>query len=66
MTNDIFNNSLSTSISDSTTYSKYNYHILEAGTNTATINNQKNKGWFRFIRNSLLPLIEERDALISD
>ena len=41
-------------------------HMLEAGNNTATISNQKNKGWFHFSRNCLLPLIEERDTLISD
>ena len=66
LTNDIFNNSLSKSIAGSTTYSKYNKNILEAGTNTATISNQKNKGWFHFICDSLLPLIKEKAALISD
>ena len=40
-TNDIFNNSLYMSIYGSTVYSKYNKYILEAGTNTATINNYK-------------------------
>ena len=44
ITNDIFNNSLFKSIAGGTTYSNYNKHILEAGTNTAKISNQKNKG----------------------
>ena len=65
LTNEIFNNILSKSIDGGTTYSDYNKHILEAGTNTATISNQKNKGWFHFSREYLLPLIEERDALLS-
>ena len=65
-TNELFNNSLSNSIYEGTTYSDYKNHILEAGTNTATIINQNNKGWFHFSRNSLLTLIEERDALLSD
>ena len=58
LNNELFNNSLSKSIDEITTYSEYNKHILEAGTNTATISNQKNKGWFRFSCDSLLPLIE--------
>ena len=66
LTNGLFNNILSKSIDGGTTYSDYNKHILEAGTNTATISNQKNKGWFHFSRNSLLPFIEERYALLSD
>ena len=57
LTNKLFNNSLSKSIDGSTTYSKYNKHILEAGTNNAKINNQNKKGWFHFSRDSLLPLI---------
>ena len=57
LTNELFNNSLSKSIDGGTTYSDYNKHILESGTNTATISNQKNKGWFHFIRDSLLTLI---------
>ena len=51
LNNELFKNSLSKSIADYTTYSNYNKHILEAGTNTATINNQRNKVWFRFICN---------------
>ena len=66
LTNKHFNNILSKSIGGKTTYSNYNKHILEAGTNTATISNQKNKGWFHFIRDSLIPLIKERDAILSD
>ena len=49
MTNDLFNNSISMSIAGRSIYSNYNKHILEAGTNTVTINNQKKKGWFHFI-----------------
>ena len=66
LTNNIFNNSLSKSIDGITAYSNYNKHILESGTNTATISNQKNKDWFHFSRDSLLTLIEERDALLYD
>ena len=66
MTHDLFKNSLSKSIAGGTTYSNYNKHILEAGTNTAIIGNQKNKGWSHFIRDSLLPLIEERNKLLYD
>ena len=66
LTNEIFNNSLSRYIHGGTTYYDYNNHILEAGTNTAIISNHRNKGWFHFSRNSLLPLIKERDALIFD
>ena len=66
LTNEIFNNSLSKYIYGGTTYSDYNNNILEAGTNTVTIRNQKNKGWLNFSRDSFLPLIEERDALLSD
>ena len=66
LTNEIFKNRLSKSIAGGTTYSNYNKHILEAGTNTPRISNQENKGWFHFIRDSLLPLIKERDALLSD
>ena len=66
LTNELFNNSLFKSIAGGTTHSKYKNHILEAGTNTATTSNQKNKVWFHFSRDSLLPFIEERDALISD
>ena len=58
LTNEIFNNCLFKSIAGGTTYSKYNKHILEAGTNTATIRDNKNKVWFQFSRDSLLPLIE--------
>ena len=65
-TNKLFNNSLYKSIDVRTTYSNYNKHILEVGTNTTTINNQNKKGWFHFSRDSLLPLIEERDALLYD
>ena len=66
LTNELFNNILSKSIDEGTTYSNYNKHILEAGTNTATISNHKNNGWFHFSRDYLLPLIKERDALLSD
>ena len=66
LTNEIFNNSLSKSIDEGTKYSNYNKHSLEAGRNTTTISNQKNNGWFHFSRDSLLPLIEERDAMLSD
>ena len=41
LNNDLFNNSLSTSISGGTEYSNYKKHILEVGTNTVTIKNQK-------------------------
>ena len=64
LTNDIFNNSLSKSIAVVIAHSNYNKHILGAGTNTAKINNHKNKGWFHFSRDSLFPLIKERDALL--
>ena len=64
--NELFNNSLYKSISGRTKYSNYNRHILEDGKKTAPINIQKNKGWFHFSCNSLLPLIKERDALLSD
>ena len=50
LTNELFNNILSKSIYGITTYSNYNNHIPESGTNTATIRNQKNKGWFHFSR----------------
>ena len=43
LTNELFNNSLSKYISGGTAYSKYNNNILEASTNTETLNNQKNK-----------------------
>ena len=66
MTNELFNNSLSKSIAGFTTNSKYNKHILDAVTNTATIGHRKNKGWLHFRRDSLLPLIEERKTIISD
>ena len=66
LTNEIFNNSLSKSIAGSTTYSKYNNHIIKSGINTTTFNNQKNKGWFHFRRESLFPLIKERYELLSD
>ena len=66
MTNELFNNILSKSIDGCTTYSDHNKRILEAGTNNTKISNQNNKGWFHFSRNSLLPLIKERNALISD
>ena len=65
-TDDLFNHSLSMSKAGSTTYSNYNKHILESSANNATINNQKIKGWFQFSCDSLLPLIKERDALISN
>ena len=64
--NEIFNNSISMSISGSTAYSNYNKHILESGTHTATINIQKSKWWFHLIRDSLLPLIKARYSLLSD
>ena len=35
LTNNLFNNNLYKSIAVGTTYSNYNKHILEAGTNTA-------------------------------
>ena len=66
MTNEPFKKSLSKSIDGGTKYSNYNKHILEAGNNTATINNKKNKGWFHFSWDYLLLLIKERDSLISD
>ena len=43
LTNELFNNILYKSIAGGTTYSNYKNHILEAGTNTATIINQKTK-----------------------
>ena len=43
LTNELFNSSLSKSIAGVTTYSNYNKHILEASTNTATINNNITK-----------------------
>ena len=58
LTNEIFNNRLSKSISGFTIYSNYNKHILEAGTNNETISNQINKVWFRFSCDSLLILIK--------
>ena len=66
LTNNIFNNSLYKSIYGSTTYSNYNKNTPEAGTNTVTINKHKNKGLFHLIRNYLLTLIKERDAMLSD
>ena len=63
--NFIFYNSLYMSISGSTTYSNYNKHILEVGTNTTTVNNQKNKGWLQFSRDYLLPLIENKGMQFS-
>ena len=66
LTDELFNNILSKSIDEGTTYSDYDKHILEAGTNNATIINQKNKGWFNFSRDSLLPFIKEKDALLYD
>ena len=53
-------------IAGSTTYSNYNEHILESSTNTEIIKDQKNKGWFHFSHDSLLPLIKETDELLSD
>ena len=58
LNDEIFNKNISKSIDGSITYSNYNKHILEAGANTATINNHKNKVWFHFRRDSLLPLIK--------
>ena len=58
LTNKLFKNSLYKSIAVGTTYSNYIKHILEAGTNTAKIRNQKNKGWFHLSREALLPLIK--------
>ena len=49
-TDKIFKNSLSKSIDGTTTYSNYNKHILEVGTNTAAISNHMSKGWFHFRR----------------
>ena len=57
LTNKLFNNSLSKSIIGGTTYSNYNKHILEAGTNIATIRNQKSNVWLHFSLNCLLTLI---------
>ena len=48
LTNELFNNILSKYIDGGTTYSDCKKHILEAGTNTATISKQKNKGLFHF------------------
>ena len=50
----------------STKYSNYNKHTWQYGATNATINNQKNKYWFHFIWDFLLPLIEARDALLYD
>ena len=66
ITNELFINIILLSIPGSSTYSNYNKHILEAGTNTATINNQNKKLWFHFSRNSFPQLIKESDALLSD
>ena len=66
LTNKLFNNILSKSIDGNNKESTYNKHILEAGTNTAKISNQKNKGWFHFSRDYILPFIKGRNALISD
>ena len=41
LTNDLFNNSLSKYIDGGTTCSEYNKHVLEDGTSSATISNQK-------------------------
>ena len=64
-TNDISNNVLYMYNVGSITYSNYNKHTLQDSTNTAAINNQKNKGRFNFSCNSLLPLIEARGELLS-
>ena len=65
-TNEIFNNSLSMSIDSITTYSNFNKFILKYGDDTKTTNNHKNKLWFHFSHESLLNLIDTRDALPSD
>ena len=64
MTNEIFNNILYISIYGITNYSYYNNYILQAGAATATINNQKNKGWFHFSRDFLLLLINTIYAIL--
>ena len=64
--NELFDNILSKSVYGSTIYSDFNKAILQAGAATATTNKQKNKGWFHFSRDFLLPLIKTRDALLSD
>ena len=66
LTNEIFNNSISKSIDRGTAYFDYNKHILEACTNIATISNQTDKGCFHFSRDYFLPLIKERETVISD
>ena len=58
LTNRLFNNSLYKFLAGGNTYSNYNKHILEFGTNTVLIINEKNKIWFQFSRKSLLPLIK--------
>ena len=65
MTNELFKNSLSMSIDVRNTYSGFNKYILHTGAATATTNNKKNKGWFHFIHDFLLPMIDTRDALLS-
>ena len=62
--NELFNNILSMSVEGSTTYYDLNNYILHDGSATATTNNQNNKGWFHFICDFLLPLIDTRDALL--
>ena len=64
--NELFNDNFSKSVNDDPNDSEFNTSTLEAGVDTATKNEQKNKGWFNFSPDSLLLLIDTRDALLSD
>ena len=61
----LFNATLFSLLPTDPSYTEYNRCILNAGTTAAVTKNRKNKGWFEFIQDSLLPLTERRDKLLT-
>ena len=51
-------------VDESTLYDNFNEFILKAGEQTAMIIKQKYEGWFQFIRETLSPLLEQRNELL--
>ena len=60
-----FNDKLTEVLTKETDYTNFNLNILKAAKETATTSKQKNNGWFQNSEETLLPIIEARDRILS-
>ena len=60
----MYNHYLLDMVSDDMDYDTFNECVIKAGELTATIVKKKCEGWFQFSRESMAPLLEERNAAL--